>query len=346
MTIGVGVIGCGAIGQRRHIPETAANPDAKLVAVCDALGERASEVAEQYGCKAYTDYREMLKDPDIDAVVVGIRNDLHASVSIDALNAGKHVMCEKPMATNLEDAQAMITTAEKAGKFLMIGHNQRLMPAHVKAKEILESGKLGRVLTFRTFFEHPGPQNWVLERSMNTWFFQKDLACLGATGDLGVHKADLIRWLVGSEAEQVAAFIGTLDKRYPSGEPITVDDNAVCMLKLKNGAFGTIVASWTNYGVETNYTVLNCSNGVMEIGTDPEWGVIVTYANGDVERHKVGEMATNIKQVSSGVMDAFVEAIKNNRKPEISGEEGYKALQIILACMEACRENKVVTIPS
>ncbi|HEY3281150.1 MAG TPA: Gfo/Idh/MocA family oxidoreductase [Armatimonadota bacterium] len=344
MAVGIGIIGCGAIGQRRHIPEAAANPDCKLVAVCDYLADRSKSVAEHYGCKAFTDYHEMLELPEIDAVAIGIRNDLHASVTIDALKAGKHALCEKPIATTLEEAQEMIDTAASCGKFLMVGHNQRLMPAHVKAKEILRSGKLGKVLTFRTMFEHSGPQNWVLEQSMQSWFFQKDLAIMGATGDLGVHKADLIRWLIDSEVEQVSALLGTLDKKYDNGQPVTVDDNAVCLLKMKSGAFGTIVASWTNYGPESNGTTLNCSKGVMQIGTDPEWGVIVYYSNGNVEKYKIGEMSTNTKQVSSGVMDQFVEAIKNNHKPEISGEEGYRALQIILACMEACRENKVVTL--
>ncbi len=123
-----GIIGTGAIGQRRHIPECVANPDCQLVAVCDANAARVKEVAAQFGVKAYTDYQEMLEGEKLDAVVVCGPNTLHAQQTLDALKAGLHVLCEKPMATTREEAQAMIAAAQKSGKNLMIGHNQRLMP--------------------------------------------------------------------------------------------------------------------------------------------------------------------------------------------------------------------------
>src|SRR6476659_6835603 len=137
MPVKYGIIGCGAIAQRRHIPECVANPGSKLVALADPIQERVEELATKYGAKGYTDYKEMLKTADIDAVVVAGPNSLHAQQSIDALSAGKHVLCEKPMATTREEAKAMIDAAKKAGKFLMIGLNQRLMPPHLKAKKIL-----------------------------------------------------------------------------------------------------------------------------------------------------------------------------------------------------------------
>src|ERR1700709_2511441 len=143
MPVQYGVIGCGAIAQRRHIPECIANPESKLVALADPVAERVAELAAKYGVKAYADYQDMLKNPDVDAVVVAGPNSLHAQQSIDALNAGKHVLCETPMATTRDDAKAMLDAAKKSGKFLMIGLNQRLMPPHIKAKKILERGELG-----------------------------------------------------------------------------------------------------------------------------------------------------------------------------------------------------------
>src|SRR6185436_3869329 len=113
-----GVIGCGAIAQRRHLPECAANPNSKVGAVADPVKERVEEIAAKYGATAYTDYKEMLKDPSLNAIVVCGPNTLHASQSIEALQAGKHVLCEKPMATTRADAQAMIDTAKKTGKYL------------------------------------------------------------------------------------------------------------------------------------------------------------------------------------------------------------------------------------
>src|SRR6185295_11706729 len=113
--------GCGAIGQRRHIPECAAHADCALVAVCDINKPRVEEVAKLHKAKAFTDYREMLKSAEIDAVVVGTPNKFHAPQTIDSLNAGKHVLVEKPMAGTRDDARAMMDAAAKNKKFLMIG---------------------------------------------------------------------------------------------------------------------------------------------------------------------------------------------------------------------------------
>ncbi|NLC58968.1 MAG: Gfo/Idh/MocA family oxidoreductase [Armatimonadetes bacterium] len=339
-----GIIGTGAIGQRRHIPECVANPDCQLVAVCDANAARVKEVAAQFGVKAYTDYQEMLEGEKLDAVVVCGPNTLHAQQTLDALKAGLHVLCEKPMATTREEAQAMIAAAQKSGKNLMIGHNQRLMPPHVRAKEILDSGRLGKVISFRTAFAHPGPEFWSVDNNANTWFFKKGVASLGVTGDLGVHKADLMRWLLGQEFTEVGGIITTLDKRYPDGTLIDIDDNAILTLKSDAGVVGTVTVSWTNYGAEDNWTVLYCEKGVLSIGTDPVWNVVVNYRNGDVEQHKVGEISTNVKQVSSGVIDLFVAEIKAGKPASINGEEGYKALNVILTAMEAAAAGKTLPI--
>jgi predicted dehydrogenase len=343
MPVKYGVIGCGAIAQRRHIPECIANPGSMLVAVADPVKERVDELAAKFGAKAYTDYKELLKDPNVDAVVVAGPNSLHASQTIDALNAGKHVLVEKPMATTREDAKAMIEAAKKTGKFLMIGLNQRLMPPHVKAKKILLSGVLGKVLAFRTAFQHPGPEGWSVDAG-KSWFFKKGQAFMGVTGDLGVHKADLLRWLLGQEFIEVGGLIATLHKRDPVGKLIELDDNAYLTLKTTGGIMGSMILSWTNYGAEENYTVLMCEKGVLSLGTDPNWGVIVDYSNGERELHKVGEVSTNIKQVASGIIDLFTKSIATNTPPEIDGMEGYKSLDIILTAMDAAKLVQTVKI--
>jgi predicted dehydrogenase len=343
MPVKYGIIGCGAIAQRRHIPECIANPASKLVALADPVTDRVGELGKKYEAKPYTDYKEMLKDANIDAVVVAGPNALHAQQSIDALSAGKHVLCEKPMATTRDDAKAMLDAAKKNKKFLMIGLNQRLMPPHVKAKKILQSGALGKVLAFRTAFKHPGPEGWSVDAG-KSWFFKKGQAFMGVTGDLGVHKADLLRWLLGQEFAEVGGFIATLDKRDPEGKLIDLDDNAYLTLKTTGGIIGSMILSWTNYGAEENYTVLYCQNGVLSLGTDPNWGVIVDFRNGERELHKVGEMATNVKQVASGIIDSFTKSIASNTPPEIDGMEGYKSLDVILTSMEAAKEGKTLKI--
>ncbi len=339
-----GVIGCGAIAQRRHVPEIAANPDAELIALSDPNVDRVNEVADKYDAHAYDDHKKMLKDADLDAVVVCGPNKLHAPQSIDCFKAGKHVLVEKPMATTRNEAKRMIEAAKKARKYLMIGLNQRLMPPHVKAREILGSGKLGRILTFRTAFAHGGPDGWSLDGA-KSWFFDPIAAVMGATGDLGVHKADLMRYLLDDEFTHVGGFIETRDKKDSKGKLIGLDDNAYLTLKTKKGAIGYIVASWTNYGKsEGNYTAIYCENGVMELAMDPEFGVVVKYANGNVEKHKVGAVASNTRQVSSGIVDMFTESIRKNRKPSIDGIEGYRCLNVILTAMDAARSGRITPI--
>ncbi len=345
MPVKYGVIGCGAIAQRRHIPECVANEKSKLAALADPAADRVAELAKRYGATAYTDYKEMLAKADIDAVVVAGPNALHAQQTIDSLNAGKHVLCEKPMATTREDARAMIQASEKNRKYLMIGLNQRLMPPHVKAKEILDSGRLGKVLSFRTAFKHPGPEGWSVDAG-RSWFFKKGQAYMGVTGDLGVHKADLMRWLLGQEFTEVGGFISTLDKRDAEGNLLDLDDNAYLTLKTSGGIIGSMILSWTNYGAEENYTVIYCQKGVLGLGVDPVYGVIASYANGDRELHKVGEMSTNVKQVASGIIDSFTASIENNSPPEIDGMEGYRSLDVILTAMEAGHQGRILKIGS
>lgn len=336
--IKVAVFGCGAIAQRRHIPEYAENQHVELVAFADPNLERAQEMVELYGGKAYASYEEILANEEIDAVSVCTPNYLHAPMTIAAANAGKHVLVEKPMACSIEEAEQMIEAAHKNNVYLMVGHNQRLMPPHVKAKEILDSGKLGKVLTFRTSFGHPGPEGWSVDGA-DSWFFRKEEAIMGAMGDLGVHKSDFIRYLLNDEVADVASFIGTLHK-----EGTEVDDNATCLLRMKSGAIGTLVASWTQYRGGDNSTILWCENGVMKIGTVEGNEVIVELTDGTVETYQVGMMSTNEKQVPSGVIDAFVESITTNTPPTISGEEGLRAVKVILGAFESQKTGRIVQL--
>lgn len=336
--IRVAVIGCGSIAKHRHIPEYAANEAVMLVAFCDIVKERAEAYAEKYGGTAYTDYKELLAKEKPDAVSICLPNALHAPASIAAAQAGAHVLCEKPMATSAEEAQAMIDAAKENGVYLMIGHNQRFMPPHVKAKQILQQGYLGKVLTFRTSFGHPGPERWSVD-GRGSWFFRKPEAYVGAMGDLGVHKSDLIRWLLDDEVSEVGAFVGTLHK-----EGTEVDDNSTCILRMKSGAIGTLVASWTYYKGEDNSTVLWCENGVMKIGTHPDDQVIVELRDGTVERYKVGAISTNEKQLASGVIDAFVESIVSKTPPSVSGEEGKRSLAVILAALASQETKSIVPV--
>lgn len=342
----VGVIGCGSITKFRHAPEYAAHKDVEIAGFFDLQPERAAEMAAQFGGQVYDTVEAMLADPSIAAVSVCAANRDHARITIAALQAGKHVLCEKPMATSVEDAEKMNAAARETQKYLMIGHNQRLAEAHLKAKKILSSGELGKVLSFRTSFSHAGPETWSADKSVNTWFFRKKDAIMGAMGDLGIHKADLIRWLIGDEIVEVMALVTALDKKGPDGKLIEVDDNAICILQSKTGIIGTLSVSWTNYGAEDNSTILYCSEGVMKIYDNPDYPVELFKKNGEKVFYQIGKIQTNQNQTKSGVIDLFVDSIINHTPPEISGEEGLAALKIIAGCMESSRTGQKIRLNS
>lgn len=345
MTIRIGMIGCGKIAQVRHIPEYADNPDAELRGFFDLSMERAQEMADKYGGKAYADVEELLRDPEIDAVSVCAANNAHAELSIKALQAGKHVLCEKPMAVTLEECESMVAEAKKAGKFLMIGHNQRLAKAHVKAKELIISGLIGRIVTFRTTFGHGGPETWSITPGKNVWFFDKKLAAMGAMADLGVHKTDLIHFLTSQRVVKTTARLTTLDKRGADGELIGVDDNAVCIYELSGGIMGTMTASWTYYGAEDNSTILYGEKGIMRIYDDPAHSIVVTFADGTKLMYDVEQIQTNDNQTKSGVIDLWINCLTSNTPPEISGESALYAMRAVFASIRSSELGQTVEIP-
>ena len=342
----IGIIGCGKITEVRHAPEYAENPNCQLVAFFDVVPERAKALAEQYGGVAY-DSIEALLASDVDAVSVCVANAYHAQASIQALKAGKHVLCEKPMATTPEDCEAMVAAAKAAGKFLMIGQNQRLAKAHVKAREIIESGEMGKVITFETHFAHPGPEGWTGVR--DSWFFDKKVASFGVMADLGVHKTDLIHYLTGKKIVRTSAVLATLNKTFSDGRPITVDDNAYAIYTMEDGVVGTMHVSWTNYGNENNSTKMYMEGGVLRMYDDPKYSLIVEKRDGEVIPYELDLLTSNKEQTSggrtsTGVIDAFVESIITNTPPAISGESAMHAMKVVFANEQSAQLGKAVDV--
>lgn len=336
----VGIVGCGMITARRHAPEYTDNPHAQIVAFYDFDQQRAGELAAGYGGQVYATPEELFADPEIDAVSICSPNYTHASYSIQALEAGKHVLCEKPMALSLEDTRSMMDAAKRAGKILMIGHNQRLLPTHRKARELLQSGMIGTILSVQSNFRHSGPENWSVNRSNSTWFFDKNKAHFGALGDLGAHKLDIIRFLTGDEVDTICCDTVTRDKRYPNGELIDLEDNASAIFRMRSGIFGTMNVSWTNYGEEDNSTILYGDKGVMKIFGDFADDIVVELRDDTRVKYQVGAISTNEKQLKSGIIDDFVDAIRTGREPTVTGVDGHNTLAVIVTANRSAQERR------
>ena len=194
-------------------------------------------------------------------------------------------------------------------------------------KQLLDSGIIGDVITFRTILGNSGPEGWSLE---GTWFFDKNKAAMGALSDMGIHKVDLIQYLLGQKVIETTAKVVTLNKRDDNGKLISVDDNALCILKMSGGALGTMAASWTVYGHECQSTVLYGTKGLMMIYSEPSAPIIIN----DLEGNRTS-FAFDTTSEKSGVIDEFVDALVHDRDPEVSGKEALTTMRTIFGSIRS-----------
>lgn len=336
----VGVIGNGQIAKIAHVPDLANCKHAEIVALCDLLPGKSKKLAERWSLDAeiYTDYRKMLKKADLDAVTVALPNYLHGPVTIAALKSGRHVFVEKPMASSSKEAQRMLDAAKKAKKLLMVDQSQRLFAVHIKAKEVLDSGIMGKVLLVNGTFGHSGPENW---SPTAKWFFKKKEARFGAMADLGVHKADFIRYATGKEIVEVSAYMGRLEKKRSD-----VEDNYVCCFKFSDGTMGTMCASWTVKGAQSSYTYFHCANGTLHVTDDPAKPLVAHLVNpsGTIEFKPPPPRANYPGAWGMDTGGGFVRAVLGLEEPFCTGLEGKKSLEVILAAEKSALTGRSVKV--
>jgi len=339
-TLRVAVIGCGSIAKHRHLPEYVCRDDVEIVAVVDKNKARATQIAKQFGVpNAMTDYRQALK-LDVDAASVCTPTAFHAEHSIAFLKNGAHVLCEKPMCASIAEAKAMIAAAKKARRQLMIGHNQRLHVAHVRAKEFFQSGAMGRCLAFSTTFAHSGPEGWSVD-GLNCHFFKKKEAVWGAMADLGVHKLDLVRWFLEDDFAQATAMYDTLSKK-----KCNVEDTAFGILRTRGGVLGQMFAGWAHYPGGDNSTIFYCEKGILRLEDDPNFNVVASFANGERHLFQTQGIQTNEPggQTSSGIINAFVNAVRTGKNVPISGSDVINSMAAVIACVDSGKTGKTMSV--
>ncbi len=276
--IGVGMLGYAFMGKAhtnayKTLPYMMYPPPAipVLEAICGRNAEATQEAAKRYGYrKAFTDWREMLADPAVQLFDNGGPNDAHAEPCIAAAAAGKHLLCEKPLARTAEEAKAMLDAANKAGVKHMVAHNYRFVPALRQAYNLIQSGQLGRIYHFRAVYL----QEWIMPHygTPMIWRLDKQAAGAGALGDLGSHIIDLARFLVG-EMKSVSALTKTFIPERPGadGKPVKVevDDAFAALMEFEDGAIGTLEASRFAAG-RKNYNCLEINGEKGSIRFDLE----------------------------------------------------------------------------
>lgn len=251
--IGVGILGYAFMGKAHShafidLPILFYPPPAKpvLVAICGRNKELVSEAAKRYGYKKYyTEWKKLVEDPEVQLFDNCASNNMHAEPCIAAAEAGKHILCEKPLATNAKEARRMLDAVKRAGVKHMVGFNYRFVPAVLLAKKLIEEGRIGRIYHFRARYL----QEWIMDPSFPLiWKLRKEEAGSGPVGDLGSHIIDLARFLVG-EIKSVSSITTTFIKERPLPEDpskkgkVTVEDAFVACIEFENGALGTLEAT-------------------------------------------------------------------------------------------------------
>ncbi len=276
--IGIGMMGYAFMGKAhtnayKTLPYMMYPPPAipVLEAICGRNAAATQEAAKRYGYrKTFADWHEMLADPAVQLFDNGGPNDAHAEPCIAAAQAGKHLLCEKPMARTAEEAKAMLDAASKAGVKHMVAHNYRFVPALRQAYNLIQSGQLGRIYHFRAVYL----QEWVMAHygTPMIWRLNKQAAGAGALGDLGSHIIDLARFLVG-EMKSVSALTKTFIPERPGADgkmvKVEVDDAFAAVMEFDNGAIGTLEASRFAAG-RKNYNCLEVNGEKGSIRFDLE----------------------------------------------------------------------------
>ena len=246
--VGVGIIGCGDIARVRYLPSIAANEQLELVAIYSRTPESCRPLAEQYGGALYGELDDLLGDPAVEAVIITTPHPSHADLSIRALEAGKHVLVEKPMATSLADAIRVCTAAKQSGRVFMPLPFDDLPPMQ-EARRLILSGAIGRVSSGDGVLAHDGPVH-------ASWFFDRDKAAWGVLADLGVYLVSQFVYLLGAP-DGVCGTVRTVFPRrtLAGGETVdaTVEDNVAATLSWPDGTLVSIRANWCSAADKRNF---------------------------------------------------------------------------------------------
>ncbi len=333
------VVGCGGFGIRRvkAVKEIGA-PLASLTCLVDVNKDMISKLAAETGAEYHTDYLEAVKRDDIDCVIIATPNVLHAPITIAAMNAGKHVICEKPLARNPEEAHAMVDAAKKNKVFLKTGSNLRYFSNVKKAKELVDSNAIGKPLFVRGWIGHDGA------KVLHSWNAKKELSGGGTVLDNGAHILDLFRYFVG-DFDECFGQVGTLHM------PIEVEDNGMGLFRRKDGRMASVQASWTEwsgymyleiYGPEGSVVIDNRGERVADSG---KWFVTsqTIHTTKEGTRQVFDYSAEKPRSYELELLD-FIDCVNKKKQPTASGHDGMKVVEMAHAIYESSKTGKVVKL--
>ena len=312
---GWGLIGTGRIADDRILPAINAYPGNKLVAVVSRDPDRARHFSKKFGAQhAYTDYESMLRDPDVTVIAIHTPNALHAEQAIAAARAGKHVFCDKPMATNVADAERIVAECERAGVKLGVNFHNRYMQCFVDAKDVIASGEIGEVLIAQ-IEASPGARPG---GRLGTWRLDPGMAGLGTTYSIGVHIYDILRFMLGCEVATVTALFDT-----PRG---VMEETNLSTLRFTNGALVQVNINEKAPNPHNDFVIYGSKGRITGRGvTRSRASGELRVLSNDGKSRRTEYPVTNAHEVC--VID-FSKALLEGRNPVPSGIDGLRSAQI------------------
>jgi myo-inositol 2-dehydrogenase / D-chiro-inositol 1-dehydrogenase len=340
----VGIIGSQFEGDIHAASFKMASEDAEVVAVASPTPGNAAALAKRYGIPSvFTDYREMIKERDIEMITIAAPNQLHAQMTADCAQAGKHVVCEKPLAMTIEEGEQMIHAARKAGILLLYAEELFFTPKYLKAKKMADEGAFGKVHLVKQSEKHFGPHA--------AWFWDVDRCGGGALMDLGCHGIAFCYWFLGRpQIQSVYCEMGT----YVHADKTKGDDEACCILEFENGALGIVENSWGRRGGMDDRIEVYGSDGVtyanLHMGN-----ALPTYSENGYGY--AVEKAPSTKGWSYPVfeelwnygfpqeMTHFARCVRGKEKPLATGEDGLVVMKTLCAAYASAGEGRKIKMP-
>jgi predicted dehydrogenase len=328
MTIKIGLIGCGGIADQ-HVRGYLKVEDAQVTAVCDVVEENARQKAEMVGgAQVFKDILSLLAGSDVDAVDICLPHHLHKDAIVAAANAGKHILCEKPLCLTLEQAAAVKRAVSENGVTLMCAHNQLFLPAVQRARALLDEGVLGQVYEIRT------TDSFYHTFNMETigWRGHREMIGGGELIDTGYHPSYLLLYLAGSAPTEVTAMLSNHRLHFMDGE-----DSAQVLVRFANGAVGNIVTSWA-YEPTANtekFQVVAERGNMYSVGSNLYYKIRGSEPV-TVELPRVNTFDEEIAD--------FVMRLREKRKPINNEEDGINVLKMILGAYQSVEEKRTIDL--
>lgn len=322
----IGVMSMAHMHAHSYIKALKAIPDVELTGIFDDNQQRGATAAKTYETDHFIDQVAFLQT-DMDAVIICSENCRHKEMVIQAAKANKHILCEKPMATNVDDALEMINTCNRHQVILQIAFPVRFSAPIRELKRQIDNGELGEIIAFRTTNRGQNPGGWFIDRQLSGG---------GAVLDHTVHMVDVMRWYSGKEVSEVRAFVDV------SFHDVDIDDMGLLTLEFENGIIASHDPSWSKF---TEY---------------PTWGDVTMEVIGTKKTVKADALQEHVRLYQQGdqplrqvfygnnmdfsLISDFVECVKMNRKPSITGIDGLKAMEVALAAYESNRRQKAIKL--